>query len=116
MLVVFLGIISLIKKCSKVSNIRGRNALMAEILAETKFGWNKTRILRNCNLNSKQLKLYTEMLLEKKFLSKKIYYNGQEKLITTEKGNEFVKNFQDLQNDSKRFSAIVHHGVIYTLD
>ena len=48
--VLLMGILSLIKKRPKVSNIRGIITIMAEILTETKFGGKKPRILHNYNL------------------------------------------------------------------
>jgi predicted transcriptional regulator len=50
-----------------------------------------------CNLNYKQIELYTEMLLEKGLLKRKIDDDGQEKFVTTTKGNSFTENFQKLQ-------------------
>lgn len=89
--------IPLITKYPKFSNRRDRIAIMAEILAETKTGLKKTRIICKCNLSYKQLELYIKMLLEQKLLARKSDEKGQEKFVTTTKGNNFVKNFQALQ-------------------
>ena len=70
---------------------------MAEILTETRTRLKKTRIMYKCNLNYKQLELYIKMLLEKKLLARKTDEKGREKFVTTTKGNNFVKNFQNLQ-------------------
>jgi len=70
---------------------------MAEILTETRTRLKKTRIMYKCNLNYKKLELYIKMLLEKKLLARKTDEKGREKFVTTTKGNNFVKNFQNLQ-------------------
>jgi predicted transcriptional regulator len=49
------------------------------------------------NLSYKQLELYIKILSERKLLAKKTYENDREKVVTTTKGNSFVKDFQALQ-------------------
>ena len=85
------------KKYPKFSNRRDRISIIADILTEAKTALNKTRIMCKCNLNYKQIGLYTGMLLEKKLLERKTDDEGREKFVTTAKGNNFTKNFQKLQ-------------------
>jgi predicted transcriptional regulator len=66
---------------------------MDQILKETNTAVNKTQIVYKCNLNYKQLEIYTEILLEKNLLTIKTDKNGRVSFITTRRGNDFVKNF-----------------------
>jgi predicted transcriptional regulator len=84
-------------KYPRYSNRRDRISIIADILSEAKTASNKTRIMCRCNLNYKQIELYTEMLMEKKLLKRKNDNEGKEKFVTTAKGNSFTKNFQKLQ-------------------
>jgi predicted transcriptional regulator len=111
-----LGILSLIKPRQKVNESKDRFALLVEILKEAKTGAIKTRVLRNYNLNSLAVDFYIRFLLEKELLSKEIDDNGQEQILTTEKGNDFVQNFLVLQSFSNKIPVFVHHNVIYRLD
>ena len=70
---------------------------MVQILIEAKKGLNKTRIIYNCNLNYHQLLVYLDFLLLNKFLVRQVDVDGKEKFVTTQKGNFFVKEFQQLQ-------------------
>jgi len=71
--------------------------IMVQILIEANKGLNKTRIIYNCNLNYNQLLVYLDFLLVNKFLVRQVDVDGQEKFVTTQKGNFFVKEFQQLQ-------------------
>jgi len=76
---------------------RDRIAIMAEILRETITGRTKTNVMHKCNLNYKQIQMYTEILLEKKLLTKKIDENEQVIFVVTQKGKNFIKKFYSLQ-------------------
>lgn len=76
---------------------------MAQILKETNTAVNKPQIMYKCNLNYKQLELYTEILLEKNLLARKTDKNGHFSVIATRTGNDFVKNFHLLQVKMKSF-------------
>jgi len=95
--VILLETISSITKYLKFSNRRGRIALMTSILIEARTGLIKTWIMYKYNLSYKQLELYIKILSERKLLAKKTYENDIEKVVTTTKGNSFVKHFQALQ-------------------
>jgi len=96
MSVFLLETISSISKYPKFCNRRARIALMASILAEARTGLIKTWIMYKYSLSYKQLELYIKTLLEQKLLARKSDEKGQEKFVTTTKGNNFVKNFQAL--------------------
>lgn len=83
-------------ECQKGNHRRDTITIIAEILIETNIERNKRDILNHCNLNYKQLKLYTELLLKKRLLSIHINEKCQEKFLTTPKGNDFIKTFSDL--------------------
>ena len=102
MRVLFLDTTSLIKKCPKSNTKQHRIEIMAKILVETKTGLNKTRIIYNCNLNSQQLQRYLKILLIKKLLARKVDKDGEEKFVTTTKGNNLIKDFQALQTKMKK--------------
>ena len=76
-----------------------RNILhtMAQILKETNTPMNNTQIMGKCNLNYKQLEIYTEILLEKNLLARKTEDNGRITFIATRMGNDFAKKFHLLQ-------------------
>jgi len=97
MSVILLETISSMTKYPKFTDRRDRIVVITEILTETRTRLTKTRIMCKCNLNYKQLELYIKMLLEKKLLARKTDENGREKFVTTTKGNNFVKTFQNLQ-------------------
>jgi predicted transcriptional regulator len=105
------------KQRLKDDKSRVRFTLLVEILKAAKTEKVKARILCDYNFNnSLKLELAIQFLLEKKLLSKKIDANGQEQISTTEKGNEFVKTFLDLERYSNKIPVFVHHNVIYKLD
>jgi predicted transcriptional regulator len=79
--------------CSKRSIL----GTIAQILKETNTAVNKTQIMYKCNLNYKQLEIYTKILLEKNLLARKTDNNGQVTFIATPRGNDFVKKFHLLQ-------------------
>jgi len=57
------------------------------------IGCDKTSFIRNSLLNTEQLKLYLDFILEKNLLTKKIGKKGREEYVITPKGNHFVKDF-----------------------
>ena len=71
--------------------------MMAEILAEMIIGRTKTNLMQKCNLNYKQIEMYTKFLLEKKFLTKKSCDNGLVKLVVSQRGKDFIKVFHRLE-------------------
>ena len=70
---------------------------MVEILNETYLGRPKTPLMRKCNLNYKQMEIYTQILLEKKLLDKEFDENGQVGVIVTQRGKDFVRDFRVLK-------------------
>jgi len=65
------------------------------------MGLNKKRMIYKCNLNYQQLHLYLKFLLIKKLLARKVDNDGKEKVASTTKGNNLVKDFQALQTIMK---------------
>ena len=96
---------------------RVRFSLLVEILKVAKAQKVKIGILNNYSFSdSLKLELAIQFLLEKKMLSKIIDDDGRESVLTTTKGNDFVKNFLELERYSTKIPVFVHHNVLYTLD
>ena len=93
----FLETASLIAQHLKVRNRRDRIAILAEILTEAKVVSTKTQIMCKCNLNHGNFEAYLKVLLETKLLSQVINGNNGNKFLTTKKGRDFVKAYQELQ-------------------
>jgi predicted transcriptional regulator len=96
--VLFLKIALLESKHSSLFAIRDRLTILASMLIEFKTGLNKSRFLHNCNLNWEQLNVYLDFLLLKNMIARKVGVDGSGKLVTTQKGNFFVKEFLALQD------------------
>ena len=83
---------------------RGRFEIIYDILSKSLKPTQKTRILYSCNLSFSQLQKYLKYL-ESNNLLKTIYYNGKLTYQATDKGKEFVYDYEVLSkflnNDTK---------------
>jgi len=72
--------------------------IIADILDQAKYGAKKTRIMYTCNLSFRQLRVYLDFLLKKRFLALVTSENDNSRLFeTTKKGLDFLKAYQSLQ-------------------
>ena len=94
---VYLPRTSLISRYPTTKNRRDIIAIIAEILTEINFERTRVSIMRKCNLNSKQIEIFTKILLEKKLLAKEIDDKGQVTFIVTSQGKNFIKKFHYIQ-------------------
>jgi len=77
---------------------RSHMEIMATILSLCRNGpVQKTPIMYRCNLSFKQLQKYLEFLIRTGFLEAK-NANGKDFYQITEKGQNFLKEFQNLKN------------------
>lgn len=78
--------------------VRGRMDIIADILNEAKRGTKKTRIMYMCNLSFRQLRVYLDFLLKKKFLSLIVSPEENSRFYrTTKKGFAFLEAYKNLQ-------------------
>jgi predicted transcriptional regulator len=72
--------------------------IMAAILDQARRGVKKTRIMYTCNLSFRQLRVYLDFLLKKKFLSL-VASEGENFgfFKTTKKGLDFLEAYNSLQ-------------------
>jgi predicted transcriptional regulator len=72
--------------------------IMADILDQAKHGVKKTRIMYTCNLSFRQLRVYLDFLLKKRFLA---LITSKEESVrffkTTKKGLDFLEAYNSLQ-------------------
>jgi predicted transcriptional regulator len=72
--------------------------IMADILGQAKYGAKKTQIMYTCNLSFRQLRVYLDFLLKKRFLA--LVTSGDENprfFKTTKKGLDFLEAYNSLQ-------------------
>jgi predicted transcriptional regulator len=82
---------------------RSRIRITADILEIAKVGSRKTRIMYQGNLSFDLLQKYLDMLVNYDLLE---VNNGPEKTyVTTEKGKEFLEDYQELRKYSERAEA-----------
>jgi predicted transcriptional regulator len=79
--------------------VRGRLDIIADVLRQAKHGAKKTRIMYQCNLSFRQLRVYLNFLVKKDFLG---FYtlaenSGSAMFITTQKGLDFLEAYDSLQ-------------------
>jgi len=67
---------------------------MACILRNSNVSSRKTRVIYRCNLSLSQFKKYVDCLIEGGLLKKRVEENGVEVYSTTEKGREFLKDYE----------------------
>ena len=78
--------------------VRGRMDIMADILDQARTGAKKTRIMYNCNLSFRQLKVYLGFLLKRSFLAVVVSAEGKSRVFkTTKKGLAFLESYRNLQ-------------------
>ena len=93
----FLKTVLLDNKCTNGFINRDRIRIIAKILIEAKKGLTKTQFVHRYNLNWQQLNVYLDFLVMNNLLSRKLYFEGKEKFVTTPNGNFFVSEFRQLQ-------------------
>jgi predicted transcriptional regulator len=74
---------------------RNRLEITAEILRIARKGVKKTHLVYKANLNHAILKEYLEKLEEQGLIARNI--DIEKKIRTTEKGNQFVERYMNLQ-------------------
>ena len=84
---------------------RSRMDIMASILKEAEKASRKTRIMYQCNLSFRQLKVYLKLLVDNGFL--KVIPIRESDVVgevfeTTEKGRSFVKAYDNLREQFPR--------------
>lgn len=78
--------------------VRGRMDIIADILGEAKPGIRKTRIMYMCNLSFRQLSVYLDFLLKRKFLAVVTSLEENSRFYkTTKKGLAFLEAYKNLQ-------------------
>jgi predicted transcriptional regulator len=79
--------------------VRGRLDIIADVLRQAKHGAKKTRIMYQCNLSFRQLRVYLNFLVKKEFLSFHALNEnpGSLMFVTTEKGLDFLEAYDSLQ-------------------
>jgi predicted transcriptional regulator len=79
--------------------VRGRLDIIADILKQSKHGAKKTRIMYQCNLSFRQLRVYLNFLVKKGFLSFQALNEnpGSVMFVTTQKGLDFLEAYDSLQ-------------------
>jgi predicted transcriptional regulator len=78
--------------------VRGRVDIIADILDQAKQGTKKTRIMYMCNLSFRQLGVYLDFLLKKKFLAVITSFEENSRFYrTTKKGLAFIEAYKNLQ-------------------
>ncbi len=78
--------------------VRGRMDIMADILDQARTGARKTRIMYNCNLSFRQLKVYLDFLLKRSFLTLVVSAEEKSRVFrTTKKGLTFLESYRNLQ-------------------
>ena len=103
------GVVGMVQAVARVSvraPMRSRVEIMADMLSEVSLspeGLRRTRIMYRCNLSSRQLKVYVELLREKGFLSvaslKSANGAGGNVAVyrITEEGLSFLRSYGDLK-------------------
>ncbi|MDG6997016.1 MAG: hypothetical protein JRN52_13935 [Nitrososphaerota archaeon] len=83
---------------------RGPLDIIDLVLVMCQAGALKTRIMYKCNLNSKQIKIYLDFLLERKLLTKEIdpRLGSRFVYLSTQKGRKYI----DAYNTMLRLLAI----------
>lgn len=72
--------------------------IMADILDQARTGAKKTRIMYNCNLSFRQLKVYLDFLLKRSFLTLVVSAGEKSRVFrTTKKGLAFLDSYRNLQ-------------------
>jgi predicted transcriptional regulator len=69
---------------------------MACILEHSNVGARKTRLIYRCNLSVAQFNKYVEGLIEGGLLEKR-RENGVQLFVTTEKGREFLQDYERIK-------------------
>ena len=77
---------------------RGPLDIIDLILVMCQTGALKTRIMYKCNLNSKQIKMYLDFLLERKLLSKDIdsRFGSRFVYLATPKGRRYIEAYNTM--------------------
>jgi predicted transcriptional regulator len=79
--------------------VRGRIDIIADILRQARHGAKKTRIMYLCNLSFRQLLVYLNFLVKKRFLSSSPVAEGSGSVVfmTTKRGLDFLEAYENLQ-------------------
>ena len=86
---------------------RSKFDIAYEILLEAQNPTSKTRLVYSTNLNFRIAEKYFT-LLEDLALLEKICIDGKSYYLTTEKGREFIKRYEDLAEDFSKNMIIKH--------
>jgi predicted transcriptional regulator len=76
---------------------RGRLEIIREILILSRKPAKKTSILYKCNLSFSQLQKYLEYIISRNLLTNS-KNDGRTFYLITEKGNEFLKEYERINN------------------
>lgn len=76
---------------------RSRIDIVACILSYSNESSRKTRIIYRCNLSLSQFNMYADCLVEGGLLERYIGRNGVEIYKTTQKGKNFLKDYERLK-------------------
>jgi predicted transcriptional regulator len=82
------------------NNHRGRLDIIADILDASCGGVKKTFLMYRCNLSFKQLKYYLGFMIKNEFLQQTTVngYSNRSLFKVTDKGKEFMKAYQGLED------------------
>ncbi len=86
---------------------RSKFEIVYEILLEAQNPTSKTRLVYSANLNFKIAEKYFS-LLEELDLLEKVHVNGKTYYLTTDKGKEFIKRYEELTEDFSRDVVVKH--------
>lgn len=70
---------------------------MACILRNSNAASRKTRLIYRCNLSLSQFNKYVHCLIEGELLKKRVEENGVEVYSTTDKGKEFLGDYEKVR-------------------
>lgn len=76
---------------------RSRIEIMVCLLEKSYDGSRKTRLIYGCNLSLSQFNKYADYLIEGKLLTKKKNENNSEIYKITEKGKEFLRDYEKIR-------------------
>jgi len=83
---------------------RSRLEIIACLLEKSYHGSRKTRLIYGCNLSLSQFKKYSGYLIEGDLLTKNKNEDGAEVYLTTEKGKEFLIDYERIKSTLDKIS------------
>lgn len=77
---------------------RGPLDIIDLVLLMCQTGSLKTRIMYKCNLNSKQIKMYLDFLVEKQLLTKEVdpTFGSRSVYLTSQKGRRYIEAYNTM--------------------